>query len=133
MNRMDLQQLAELRLRETETLLWAGCWDGAYCLCDYAVECALKACIAKKTREHDFPNKKVVNEIYTHHLKTLVHLAQLETLLKERCNQDSKFESYWTTVKDWREESRYDRDDEHKARAFVEAVEGVLSWLKGHW
>jgi HEPN domain-containing protein len=68
MNRADFQQLSELRLREAQALLAAGLPDGAYYLAGYAVECALKACIAKRTREHDFADKKLVNDSHTHDL-----------------------------------------------------------------
>jgi hypothetical protein len=40
-NRADLQQLAETRLREAKVLLDAGEWSGSYYLCGYSVECAL--------------------------------------------------------------------------------------------
>jgi HEPN domain-containing protein len=49
MNRADLQQLAELRITEAKVLLDNGFYAGAYYLAGYAVECALKACIAKLT------------------------------------------------------------------------------------
>ena len=137
MNRVDLQQLAELRLREAEALLSAGCWDGAYYLCGYAVECGLKACIAKKTREHDFPDLELVRSSYTHKFQDLVTVAGLEKDWKQRQDQNPKFRAYWNTIKDWRETGRYQRHDEPQARALIEAVsdpqEGVLSWLKGRW
>ena len=47
MNRLEFQQLAEVRVREAEALLAVGLWDGAYYLAGYAVECALKACILR--------------------------------------------------------------------------------------
>jgi hypothetical protein len=56
-NRTQLQQLAEERVRDAEALLNAGQWSGAYYLAGYAVEFALKACIAKLTNQHDFPDK----------------------------------------------------------------------------
>jgi HEPN domain-containing protein len=68
MNRTDLQEIAEIRLRESKALLAAGLFDGTYYLAGYAVECALKACIAKRTQEHDFPDKKLVNDSHTHDL-----------------------------------------------------------------
>lgn len=40
MNRSDFQQLPEIRLRESQALLDASCFDGAYYLAGYAVECA---------------------------------------------------------------------------------------------
>jgi len=39
------------------------------------VECALKACISKRTREHDFPGKKLVNHRHTHDIVKLITLA----------------------------------------------------------
>ena len=57
MNRLDLQQLSDLRIGEAKALLAQGFPEGAYYLAGYSVECALKACIARRTREHDFPDK----------------------------------------------------------------------------
>ncbi|MSU78452.1 MAG: HEPN domain-containing protein [Gemmataceae bacterium] len=48
-NRTQLQQLAQERVRDADSLLKAGQWSGAYYLAGYAVECGLKACIAKLT------------------------------------------------------------------------------------
>lgn len=50
MFRKDFQDLAMVRVREAEMLLAAGLFDGAYYLAGLAVECALKACIAKATQ-----------------------------------------------------------------------------------
>jgi HEPN domain-containing protein len=77
MNRNDFQQLSELRLKEAKALLAAGFPEGAYYLAGYAVECALKACIARKTQEFDFPEKKRVNDSHTHDLGKLLVLAGL--------------------------------------------------------
>lgn len=57
MNRADLQNLAELRINEAKLLLDRGFYQGAYYVAGYAIECALKACIAKKTQQFDFPEK----------------------------------------------------------------------------
>jgi HEPN domain-containing protein len=77
MNRNDFQQLSELRAKEAKALLAAGFPEGAYYLAGYAVECALKACIARKTQEFDFPEKKRVNDSHTHDLGKLLVLAGL--------------------------------------------------------
>lgn len=137
MNRTDLQQLAELRVREAGALLQASLYDGAYYLAGYAVECALKACIAKKTREHDFPDKTIVNRSYTHNLEELVKVAGLERELKRKEDDDQVFEVNWALVKDWSEEARYQGHSEPKTRdyysAVVDAQKGVLTWLREHW
>ena len=46
MNRNEFQELAEVRIGEAGVLLAGGKSDGAYYLAGYAVECALKACVA---------------------------------------------------------------------------------------
>lgn len=53
MKRQDLRELALLRLKEAQVLFANGCWSGAYYLAGYAIECALKACIAKKTERFE--------------------------------------------------------------------------------
>ena len=65
MNRKDLQRLTRLRLAEARVLLAAAKYDGAYYLAGYAVECALKACIAKQIKRFDFPDKKLVIDSHT--------------------------------------------------------------------
>ena len=137
MNRTDLQQLAEVRVREAECLLQASLCDGAYYLAGYAVECALKACIAKQTREHDFPDRTLVNKSYTHDLEALVGVAGLQGELNQRKATDPAFAENWALVAGWSEEARYQRHDGLTARQFCSAVAdprgGVLEWLKAYW
>ena len=73
MNRKDLQDLSKLRLKEAKILIDNGSYDGAYYLCGYSVECALKACIAKNTKKFDFPDKKSIEQSFTHELTKLVN------------------------------------------------------------
>lgn len=69
MNRSDFKKLAVLRLKEAKVLLDNKCYEGAYYLAGYAVECALKACIAKNTKRFEFPPKpKFVQDLYQHDL-----------------------------------------------------------------
>lgn len=82
MNRNDFQQLSESRVKEAKALLDAGFPGGAYYLAGYAVECALKACIAKRTREHDFPEKESQG-YYVHDLRKLVGFARLTIELEQ--------------------------------------------------
>lgn len=77
MNRSDLQRLAGVRLREAKVLFVAGEYSGAYYLAGYAVECGLKACIAKGTRRYDFPDRERVSRSFVHNPTELVKLAEL--------------------------------------------------------
>ena len=136
MNRDDFQKFSELRLREAEKLLEAEMFSGAYYLAGYAVECALKACIAKNTKQYDFPPKDVRN-IYTHDIDTLIRSARLEQTIKDDNNQNRALSAFWAIVKEWNEESRYKEIDKAKAEDLISAINdksnGVLSWLKQHW
>lgn len=60
MNRADLQVLARLRLAEAKVLFDNRRYEGAYYLLGYAIECALKAYIAKQTKRYDFPEKNLL-------------------------------------------------------------------------
>jgi HEPN domain-containing protein len=137
MNRNDLQRLSRIRLKEARVLLEAKCYDGAYYLCGYAVELALKACIAKMTRRHDFPDKKTVNDSYSHNLASLVGVAGLTARLVQETNRDQAFGLNWTTLKDWSEERRYRLNSEKEARDLYRAVtarqHGVMRWIRQHW
>lgn len=58
--------------------------QGAYYLAGYAVECALKACIAKETKRHEFPPKRqYVHDVYTHDLNSLLRLTGLDKQLEK--------------------------------------------------
>jgi HEPN domain-containing protein len=82
MNRAALQRMSKTRVREASTLLRAGLYLGSYYLIGYAVECALKAYVAKQVRRYDFPDKKLANEAFTHDLEKLVRVAGLIPILE---------------------------------------------------
>ena len=66
LTRHDLQQLARLRLDDALFLQQVGRSSSAYYLAGYAVELALKACIAKLFQPDVIPDRAFVNAIYTH-------------------------------------------------------------------
>ena len=137
MNRTDLQDVAMRRLRAAESLLNDQHWDSAYYLAGYAVECGLKACIARRFREHDFPDRKIVNDSFTHDLTKLVKIAGLEREREWAEDAADDFKLNWATVKDWSEESRYEQRSEAQATAILEAIRnaqfGVVQWITQHW
>jgi len=124
-------------LVEAKALLDAGHYDGAYYLAGYAVQCALKACIARMTQAEEFPDRKRAVDSYTHNLEALVVVADLVDSLANERVADSIFTGFWYQVRDWSENSRYDRWNRESAtelyRAIVDVEHGVLRWLRRHW
>ena len=137
MNRIDFQQIAELRIQESKALLAAGYLDGAYYLAGYAVECALKACIAKRTQEHDFPEKGS-GKYYSHDLEDLFAFARLKTDLDLALQANLAIRTNWDIVNNWSEESRYETGKTlQEATGLLTAIEdqtgGLLPWLRQRW
>jgi HEPN domain-containing protein len=136
-NRTDLQQLAQERIEEAALLLSATKYSGAYYLTGYAIELALKACIAKLTNQHDFYDKEIAKECFTHKPNILVKLAGLRHQLDHDIAKNRHLKVNWATACVWTEASRYEFHTKDEAEALFEAVtnatHGVLPWIRTHW
>ena len=97
------------------------------------MECALKACISKRTRKYAYPDKDLATKCYTHDVDKLVELAGL----RPRLQADTALMTNWTIVRDWSEQARYERKTRAEAQALYDAIvdptHGVLPWIKSHW
>lgn len=136
MNRTDLHALTRQRLRDARILRDNRQWGGAYYLTGLAVECALKACIARGTARHDFPDKKRAQDSHTHELTTLLKLANLDRELQR--DPRHALGVNWGVLKDWRIETRYDRSVTRAAardiyRAATQRQTGIVPWLRQRW
>jgi hypothetical protein len=130
--------LAGSRLEEARVLLENGLWTGAYYMTGLAVECALKSCLASAVKEHDFPDRRFVNDMYDHNLEKLFKLnGELWHALQADMKTDAHLSVNWSTVKDWDDSKRYDIVEELEARALHEATtapgSGVMEWIRGKW
>jgi len=136
-NRAELQQLAEDRILDAAALLAAGRWSAAYYLAGYAVECALKACIAKLTSQHDFPPKvKFVQDCYTHDLEKLLKAGGLKSDLDTDVAANVTLSGNWGVAKDWEEASRYEQKTQAQAQTLYDAIngpDGILPWIRLRW
>ena len=138
LNRDKLRLLADNRLTEAGVLLDKACWTGAYYMTGLAVECALKAYLARTVQQFDFPDKNFVNRAYTHKLK---ELAQLDAVfweeLQKEVSGDVKLESNWNTVLLWNDENRYEMVEELQAKSLYSATTepgyGVMEWIRRRW
>jgi HEPN domain-containing protein len=136
-NRAELQRLANERIDDAKVLLAARHWSGAYYMAGYAVECALKACIAKLMKSEEFPDKSFAEKCWTHNLPQLLSLAGLKDDFAAAIQADTDLADNWDTVKEWTESSRYDltpkADAEGLYAAITDRKHGMLPWLKQRW
>ena len=134
--RREFQQLARMRLKDARVLMRSGNAEAAYYLTGLAVECAVKACIAKNTKRHDFPpNLGAIKDIYTHDLSKLIGAARLQPALDADRRKNLSFKSNWDVAKDWNVNSRYALKGLN-ARDLYRAVagrNGVMQWLRQRW
>ncbi|HEX9198822.1 MAG TPA: DNA-binding protein [Acidobacteriaceae bacterium] len=137
MNRNDLQRLAGTRIREAKTLFRAAEYSGAYYLAGYAIECALKACIAKGVKRYDFPEKGLADKVFTHDLPTLLKHSRLNVELEATCKANPDFATCWDAVIKWSETSRYTVWTRNQAEELLDAIlrrkDGVMPWIKQRW
>jgi HEPN domain-containing protein len=137
MNRTDLRNLADERLEDAKVLLGGSRYGGAYYLVGYAVECGLKACIAKLTRAEDFYDKNLARKIFTHSLAELANHARLSAVIDQSGKADPLFQANWAQVGLWDEESRYDSHTKTEAEQMFKAVQdpdhGVMQCIRQYW
>ena len=137
MNRTDLQNLAEERLGDSELLLANSRYGAAYYIAGYAVECGLKACIAKLTRAEDFYDKTLARNIFKHDLAELANHARLSAVFAQTGTHDPIFARNWAHVNAWNEESRYDPHTRQEAEQLIAAirdpVHGVMQCIRQYW
>jgi HEPN domain-containing protein len=134
--RRDFRTLAELRAEEARVLLRSRRQLGAYYLAGYAVECALKACIAKQRKRFEFPPKRsIVERMYSHNLDSLLDAADLKAQLEKEIAANPDFAANWNTVKDWTSESRYETSGLNGKELYnaVTGPNGVLPWIRLRW
>ena len=133
----DLETLANIRIEDATHLLQAGRASSAYYLAGYAVELALKACIAKGFRPNVIPEKAFVNAIYTHSFQSLLELAGLKHAFQAESGADPRLAANWGVASKWTEAARYELWDAVSAGSLIAAIadpqHGVLQWLKKYW
>jgi HEPN domain-containing protein len=129
--------MAERRLEEARLLVSAGFWSGGYYLAGYAAELGLKSVLAGLFSADAIPDRKLVNDIYTHNIVDLVRYAGLELSLNEKRKSDLRFAANWEVVRFWKEDSRYQEWTEAQARSMIEGLgdptSGVLAWIRANW
>ncbi len=132
--RQELQDLAQLRLREAEALFQVGLYDGCVYLCGYVVELALKACICATLAIDTYPDESFFWSHSFDKLKLLAGLQRQITLAQPELFQN------WSIATEWKPEWRYQpagkyvrADAERVIDAIKSNPDGVLRFLSGRW
>src|SRR6266404_1301347 len=103
----DLEKLAEIRLKDANLLLREHRASSAYYLAGYAVELALKVCISKQMQSAVIPDKRFINDVYTHNLNQLLGLAGLRSQFESDSRANTQLAAHCAIVTKWDEQSRY--------------------------
>jgi hypothetical protein len=140
LTRKDYQTLALKRLADAEALFRAKRFDASYYIAGYAIECAFKACIAKRMKRYDFPDRDS-NKVYTHNLKVLLAESGISGHFRQELANDPELHVKWEVTKDWSERSRYEELGKKLGRQRSEALltaisdrnHGILQCLRKYW
>jgi len=135
--REDLQALSEAKLEDARLLLADGRASNGYYLVGYAVELALKACIAKQISANTIPDRNFIRDVYSHEFSKLVGLAGLSAELKSELAGNSTFAVNWAISGEWLLDARYRSYTMFEAQTLFEAVadpnNGVVQWIRRFW
>jgi hypothetical protein len=137
-DRSDLQQLAQERLDDANALFQSGRYSGAYYLAGYAVECGLKACIARTIRQYEYPpSANYSRDLFTHKPGELIKLAGLTAPHTQLMAGSPPFRLNWEVVLKWSEQARYatwtGQQADELIQAIDQATDGVMQWIRQHW
>ncbi|MER9435089.1 hypothetical protein [Mesorhizobium sp. M0618] len=137
LERTALQAIANAKLQDAELLFQNERYSNAYYLFGYAAEIAIKSRISRLFQPDTIPDKKFVQDFYSHDLNRLVALAGLSVDLTESRTASPVFDGHWSAVSDWNEASRYDMIDVFEAtamrNAMVDEEQGIFRWLQDRW
>lgn len=143
MNQVQLQKMADERLKDAKVLLDGGRWEFAYYAAGCAAECGLKSCILARMIHTGwvFEEKWDAKVCLEHRFAKLVHIAgltdHLNDQLKASAAASGDFAANWNTAEKWTVTSRYDVKSDQEARALYAAIaevpNGVLEWVRKYW
>ena len=108
-------------------------------MCGYAVECALKACICRRTREFDFyANPADSKDAWSHDFARLIKVADLVDEFAGARQADDQLDINWRSVeRNWSPASRYETHDQDEAEQLLVSISdpthGVLACIKQFW
>lgn len=126
--RLQLRKTARGRLSDSDVLFRAKRYDGAFYLCGYAVEIALKARICKTLGWPGFPSSGKEFENFksfrTHSLDVLLPLSGSERKIKTALMAE------WSVVRKWDTQLRYSPIGTMKPEKVKDMLDAATRLLK---
>jgi HEPN domain-containing protein len=129
-SRRTLRTIAMETLADAEVLLRHQRWKGAYYLCGYVVEIALKERICETLDWLEYPETnrefEALSSFRTHALDLLLRLSGIERQVREQMT------GTWAGIRDWYPKLRYGAPDvqsEDKARTMLTRTKVFLEAL----
>jgi len=142
---VDIQNLAEKRLKEAKVLLANDFYEGAFYLAGYSIELMLKARICKHLEIEHFYQKQpepLKKAYFVHNLEQLLTLSGLRKKYEDEINpaigNNKVLNKNWNKIGSWSESSRYDCSVQQKdVVSLINAIDnpknGFLIWLRKNW
>ncbi len=117
----ELEKLSRDRLSDAKALHKAGCYDGAFYMCGYAVELGLKKKICVTLGWDEYPSDGKYKFLKTHDFEVLLHFSGVEKRIKKL------FTSEWSVAMKWNPESRYSLEIQtaERAQLMIESIEAI--------
>lgn len=137
--RSEWRELAKEHLSDLKALRAAERWSAIYHIAGVAVECGLKAIIARTFKLHCWPEKNLEQKIYQHTAKRLEEQLPnfAKTDLQNEQRRDPEFWIHWQLMLSWDVDTRYKSYSQAEADGIYVAVtqprHGVARWLRRHW
>ncbi len=140
----QIRDIADLRLKEAETLFQASLYDGAFYLAGYAVELYFKARICTLLQVDDFyvgsdiKSVPFLSKAYqTHNLDALMLLSGLRSIYDAEKTHNLQLMEAWSGIQKskWSEQLRYAAPqscDDCTAEEFINSSKFFTQWIAKH-
>lgn len=141
MTKKELQEIANIRLKEAKALYDKGLYDGSVYLCGYVVEASLKARICKHLQMKQYLDTGDMRNVFlSHDFDRLLFLSGLKNRINLANRRGTGLFKNWSLLTTWTPDMRYasvGTYNQQYAADLIKALEdpsdGFLVWIKRLW
>jgi HEPN domain-containing protein len=134
-SKLDIQSLAQSRLKEAELLFKAEHYEAAFYLAGFSIEIAFKAVICKKL-DISLKEMESIQSFKSHNFEQLLLISGLRNKHSLAASRIPNFKNKWSIVTDWKVDCRYSTPGQKKkvdVEKFIKAIKFILSWINKYW